>query len=94
MKSRSQFPALRDFFRGYFHEDCIEEYGSLEAATRQFVEDADVEQRKIVAKEWGEFLESCGKLSLERINRTLGEMRSASVFASLDEVNKVTEAFR
>jgi hypothetical protein len=81
--------ALQDFLRGYFHEDCIEEYGSLEGAARQFVEDADGEQRKIVAKEWGKFLESCGELSLEKINRTLSTMGSACVFASLDEVKRV-----
>jgi hypothetical protein len=94
MKSRSEFPALRDFLRGYFHEDCIDEYGSLEGAARQFVKDADGEQREVVAREWEEFLKAFGKLSLEKINRALGEMGSACVFASLDEVNKVTEAFR
>jgi hypothetical protein len=89
MKSRNEFPALRNFLRGYFHEDCIEEYGSLEGAARQFVEDADAEQRKVLAGEWGEFLESCGKLSLEKINRAVNEMGSACVFASLDEVKRV-----
>jgi CdiI immunity protein len=88
MKSRSEFPALRDFLRGYFHEDCLEEYGSLAGAARQFVEDADVEQREVVAREWRQFLKSLGK-SLEKINAALGEMGSACEFASLDEVKRV-----
>jgi hypothetical protein len=89
MKSRSEFPALRDFLRGYFHEDCMEEYGSLAGAARQFVQDADVVQRKFVAKEWGQFLGAFDKFSLEKINRALSAMGSACAFASLDEVRKV-----
>jgi hypothetical protein len=89
MKSGKQPPALRDFLRGYFHEDCIEEYGSLEAAARQFVKDADVDERKAVAREWGEFLKSVGKSSLGNVNAALTELGSACVFASLDEVKSV-----
>ena len=89
MKSGKEFPALRDFLRGYFHEDCIEEYGSLEAAARQFVKDADEEQRDYVAREWKQFLKSLGKLSLGKINAGVGEMGSGCVFTSLDEVKKV-----
>jgi hypothetical protein len=89
MKSRSEFSALRDFLRGYFHEDCIEEYGSLAGAAQQFVEDADEEQRKIVAKEWGQFLRSFEPLSLEKINRVLNGMGSSCQFVSLDEVRSV-----
>ena len=43
--SSADFPALRDFLRGYFHEDVVDEYGSAEAAARQFCEDADAQQR-------------------------------------------------
>jgi len=91
MKARSEFPALRDFLRGYFHEDCIEEYGSLEAAARQFVKDADEEQRDYVAREWKQFLKALGKLSLKKTNEGVGEMGSACVFGSLDELKRVSE---
>ncbi|HEX4426061.1 MAG TPA: contact-dependent growth inhibition system immunity protein [Terriglobales bacterium] len=92
MKSSSEFPALRDFSRGYFHEDCIDEYGSMEAAARQFVKDADREQRKVVAHEWAEFLKSFS--SVEKINEAMRAMGSACRFADLDEVEKVTRALR
>jgi hypothetical protein len=94
MKLSSEFPALRDFFRGYFHEDCIDEYGSMEAAARQFVKDADRKQRKVVAYEWVEFSKSFEKSPVENINEALNEMGSACEFADLDEVRKVTRAFR
>jgi|HubBroStandDraft_5_1064220.scaffolds.fasta_scaffold678272_1 hypothetical protein len=92
MKSPTEFPALKDFFRGYFHEDCMEEYGSLEKAARQFVKDADREQRKLVAHEWAEFLKSFS--SLEKINEGMRAMGSGCGFADIDEVQKVTGAFR
>lgn len=92
MKSPTEFPSLRNFFRGYFHEDCIDEYGSLEKAARQFVKDADREQRKLVAHEWVEFLKSFS--SLEKINKATRAMGSACRFADLAEIEKVTRALR
>lgn len=52
-----EFAALREFLRGYLHEDFIQEYGSLRNAVRQFAQDADSEQRAEVVRQWGKFLE-------------------------------------
>jgi|SRR5580698_9681269 hypothetical protein len=93
-KSGEDFPALRDFLRGYFHEDCIDEYGSLEAAARQFVKDADLAQRKTLATEWAKFRELMGKSPLETINEELRGMGSGCEFSSVDELNKVTKVLR
>jgi CdiI immunity protein len=93
-RSGEDFPALRDFLRGYFHEDCIEEYGSLEGAARQFVKDADHEQRKALASEWERFMKLMGKSPLEKINEALRAMGSACEFSSLDEIQKITNTFR
>ena len=38
--SGANFPALRSFLRGYFHEDMADEYGSPEEAADAFCEDA------------------------------------------------------
>jgi|SRR5271167_786319 len=92
-KSGEDFPALRDFLRGYFHEDCIDEYGSLEGAARQFVEDADQEQRKALASEWEKFVELMEKSPLRKINEALRGMGSRCEFSSLDEIQKVTRVF-
>ena len=37
----SDFPVLRQVFRGYLHEDFMTEYGSAAAALRTFEDDAD-----------------------------------------------------
>lgn len=46
------FPALQDFLGAYFHEDFMDEYGSPEAATKQFCEDAAPEEVRQTLQEW------------------------------------------
>jgi hypothetical protein len=46
------FPAVQDFLGAYFHEDFIDEYGSAEAATKQFCLDAAPEERTQTLQEW------------------------------------------
>lgn len=93
-RSGEDFPALRDFLRGYFHEDCIDEYGSLEGAARQFVKDADQEQRKALASEWEKFVELMEKSPLRKINEALRGMGSRCEFSEVDEIQEITKAFR
>jgi acyl-CoA reductase-like NAD-dependent aldehyde dehydrogenase len=88
----ADFPVLRDFLRGYFHEDLVDEYGSAEAAARQFCEDADAEQRKAVAEEWARLLEPNKSLvARNEVIRTLG---AAYQFEKDDEIKQVSEIFR
>ena len=42
-------PNLRSFFRGYFHQDMKDEYGSPEEAVREFCADASPQERAAVA---------------------------------------------
>jgi hypothetical protein len=93
-KEPGDFCALRDFLRGYFHQDCIEEYGSLEGAAREFVKLAGQAERKAVASEWKKFMDLMEKSSTEKINQALHQMGSACEFSGMDEIKKVTEAFR
>ena len=48
----ANFPALRSFLRGYFHEDVADEYGTPVDAADQFCEDAETDERTAVANEW------------------------------------------
>ena len=90
--SAAEFPALRDFVRGYFHQDLPDEYGSPEAATRQFLNDADEPQRKALHEEWAKFLLRMKNQPLKIINQALTrELGSAIVLnqADLEGVSKV-----
>jgi CdiI immunity protein len=51
------FAALRELFRGYFHQDWKQEYGTIEQAVQQFARDTDPEQRAEVARQWTRFVE-------------------------------------
>lgn len=83
-------PALREFLRGYFHEDSIAEYGSLEGAARRFVQDADQQQRNAVAAEWRQFRVQTKSLPLERFNEALRAMGSGCAVARMEEIKKIT----
>lgn len=55
-----EFAALREFLRGYLHQDYLQEHGSLRNAVRQFANDAEPEERAEVVRQWQKFLELTG----------------------------------
>jgi hypothetical protein len=90
--SAAEFPALRDFVRGYFHQDLADEYGSPEAAARQFCRDTDEQQRKALQQDWASFLLRMKHQPLKILNHALTqELGSAIVLnqADLKRVSKV-----
>ena len=89
--SAAEFPALRNFLRGYFHEDLLDEYGSAEAAAWQFCKDADAAQRKAVADDWTRLME---RVPWTAMNSAIHKLGSSYEFASADEFKKVMEIFR
>ena len=52
-----EFAALRDFLRGYLHEDYRAEYGSPEAAASAFRAEAAPAEQAAVAAQFARFLE-------------------------------------
>ncbi len=92
--SPGQFPALREFLRGYFHEDLEDEYGSAEAAAAEFWRDADEQQRRAVAEEWSSLLSRIRNLSLDQVNESLRTLGSAWNLEGLVEIQKIAEIFR
>lgn len=92
--SPDQFQALRDFLRGYFHEDLEDEYGSPESAARQFWQDSDEDQRKAVADEWLKLMNAMKEQSLDGMNNLLERLGSAVNFDNPEEIQKITKIFR
>ena len=86
--------ALRNFLRGYLHQDWKQEHGSVEAATRQFCEDADFEQRKNLLAEWLSFRESVRDQSLDATARQLRDIGSAWQPANLNDLDKITRVLQ
>lgn len=87
------FPALRSFFRGYFHEDMADEYGTLEEAVRTFCEDADTDERKTVAGEWNRFIAQTKGQSLAVINKIMTEKLGSACRLQPEDVERISLAF-
>src|SRR5260221_14383094 len=92
--NQDEFPALREFLRGYLHEDLEDEYGSPQGAAEQFVQDADPKQRAAVAEEWSALLQRSRNFTLDQVNQTLQQLGSAWTFGSLAEIQGVADVFR
>ena len=67
----ANFPALRSFLRGYFHEDVADEYGTPVDAADQFCEDAESDERTAVAGEWTLLMNVLQGRPLPEINQAL-----------------------
>lgn len=89
----ANFPALRSFLRGYFHEDMADEYGTLEEAVRQFEEDADPSEWKTTAGEWNKFVTAMKGQPLSAINQALSKIGSACMM-SAEDFDHVSRAFQ
>jgi hypothetical protein len=88
--SAADFPALRSFLRGYFHQDMKDEYGSAEEAVREFCRDADVEERAAVAREWSKFLDQAKSHPLEQVNRILTAQLGSSYSLTAADLTQIT----
>jgi hypothetical protein len=76
--SASMFPALRQFLRGYLHQDWQEEHDSPAEAAQQFCEDASPKERQEVAREWEAFRQQTKNLSLPAISALLSHQLGAA----------------
>jgi hypothetical protein len=89
----ANFPALRSFLRGYFHEDVADEYGTPVDAADQFCEDADSDERNAVANEWTRLMSMLEGRPLPEINQALTGRLGGAVRLSEEEVQQVSQIF-
>ena len=93
--SGDAFPALRQFLRGYLHQDWQDEHDSPEEAARQFCEDASPEERQDVAQEWDAFRRQTKNLSLPAISTLLsGPLGTAWSPRTADALEAVSAVFK
>ena len=89
----ANFPALRAFLHGYFHEDVADEYGTPTEAAQQFCEDADTEERTAVAQEWAHLMQLLHGCPLPEINQALTGKLGGAVRLKEEELHQVTDIF-
>ena len=86
MPRAAQYSALRDFLRGYLHEDFPEEYGTLEKTIRDFKHHADWDMAALVAHQMHHFITEHQGEPIEDVNKALSRLGSAYEFLSWDEL--------
>jgi hypothetical protein len=92
--SAADFPALRSFLRGYFHQDMKDEYDSPEEAVREFCEDASAEEHAAVASEWSRLVEQTKGLPLEQVNRILTGPLASSYAMTDEDLQRISSIFK
>ncbi len=93
--SVDSFPALREFLRGYLHEDWQDEHESPEEAAQQFCDDASPEERRNVAQEWHAFRQLTKNLSLPAISAALnGPLGAAWSPKTTEPLEAISAIFR
>ena len=86
----ADFPALRDFVRGYLHQDFADEYGSAVGALVTFVGDAATDEAAALRADWERFRAATAELPFSRVRRLLADgFGSGYAPASADELAKV-----
>ena len=84
------FPVLRDFLRGYFHQDWNDDYGSAREAVEQYCRDAGKVSAAKLAAEWEQFNRiSTGKV--DTAVELLGRLGGAWNPTSQDELDEISQ---
>jgi hypothetical protein len=91
--SPANFPNLRSFLRGYFHQDLADEYGTPQEAAETFCEDADTDERLAVAREWIRFMELMKGRASSDINRLLAAKLGSGVQLTDEDLEQVAATF-
>ena len=92
-KSTSDFPLLREFARGYLHQDVMAEFGNAQSAARAYLADLPEKDLPSLREETARMHATLKQWSAEELNRQLAAMGAAWTFASPEEFALVLELF-
>lgn len=73
----ADYPALREFFPAYLHQDFGEEYGTAGEAVKGFLAEASGDEILQVKEEWKAFRSTLGGWPFEEIQGALERLGSA-----------------
>ena len=92
-RASEQFPLLRDFARGYLHQDLLAEYGDVVRAAETYLSDLNAADRRTLASETREFMTKIHDEDTAELNQRLHKMGSSWTFVSADEFQRVLHLF-
>jgi contact-dependent growth inhibition (CDI) system CdiI-like immunity protein len=94
----ADYPALREIFSAYLHQDFGEEYGTAAEAVKGFLAEASGDEILEVKEEWKALRSALGGWRWEEIQRALSRLGSAWIpeneaqLKELDEILSHAEA--
>jgi len=89
----AQFPALKEFFSGYLHEDFTDEYGSAASAARAFRGDASPEESAQARQEWAKLRKILTGRSIPEVQTSLQKLGGAWRPQDLEEFHSLDAVF-
>jgi hypothetical protein len=89
----NEFPALKEFFSGYLHEDFSDEYGSAASAARAFRGDASPEESAQACQEWAKLRKLLTGRPMPEIQTSLEKLGGAWRPQDLDEFHSLDALF-
>ena len=90
----SDYPALREFFPGYLHQDYADEYGSVPDAVKGFLEDASGDEILQVKEEWAAFRGDMKGRPMPEMQTALKRLGSAWQPGNEGELKELDAIFR
>jgi hypothetical protein len=90
----ADFPALRELFPGYLHQDFTEEYGSAPEAIKGFLADASGDEILQVKEEWTRFRQAAQQWPLPEVQSAVKKLGSAWQPQNEAELKELDEIFR
>ncbi len=88
-----EFTTLRQFLRGYLHQDMKEEHATVQAAAAQFWRDADIDERVAITQEWNKLLDRFQGHPQAELNQALTKLGSAQSLEK-EEIKQVSKIFK
>jgi hypothetical protein len=88
----ADFPRLREFARGYLHQDVLREYGSAEAAARAYLADLNEDEQKEIAAEAKRLIDRAQQRTLKDGNEKLTALGAAWRAKTIDQFESLTGA--
>ena len=73
------YPALREFFPGYLHQDFVDEYGTPSEAVKGFLSEASADEIEQVKEEWKQLRKALRKKPFPEVQRALKRLGCAWV---------------
>jgi hypothetical protein len=88
------YPALRDFFPAYLHQDFAEEYGSATNAVKGFLADASGDEILQVKEEWSALRSALQNQPFQEMQRAVTGLGSAWLPENESQLKDWDELFR